>query len=114
MVLVDTAGRMQDNEPLMRALAKLVALNKPDLCLFVGEALVGNDSVDQVGVTPTASPYSDSLTTCTTGIYLHNECNDCAHVGWSRHAPPHTYAVQSRLPPRCFPAAAAHDDVVGF
>lgn len=24
-VLVDTAGRMQDNEPLMRALAKLVA-----------------------------------------------------------------------------------------
>ena len=48
VVLVDTAGRMQDNEPLMRALAKLVALNKPDLCLFVGEALVGNDSVDQV------------------------------------------------------------------
>ena len=48
VVLVDTAGRMQDNEPLMRALAKLVALNKPDLSLFVGEALVGNDSVDQL------------------------------------------------------------------
>lgn len=25
VVLVDTAGRMQDNEPLMRALAKVVA-----------------------------------------------------------------------------------------
>ena len=25
-----------------------VALNKPDLSLFVGEALVGNDSVDQL------------------------------------------------------------------
>ena len=25
VVLVDTAGRMQDNEPLMRALAKLIA-----------------------------------------------------------------------------------------
>jgi signal recognition particle receptor subunit alpha len=48
VVLVDTAGRMQDNAPLMVALAKLVALNKPDLSLFVGEALVGNDSVDQL------------------------------------------------------------------
>ena len=47
-VLVDTAGRMQDNEPLMRALAKLVNVNEPDLVLFVGEALVGNDSVDQL------------------------------------------------------------------
>jgi signal recognition particle receptor subunit alpha len=48
VVLVDTAGRMQDNEPLMRALAKLVAINNPDLVLFVGEALVGNDAIDQV------------------------------------------------------------------
>lgn len=48
VVLVDTAGRMQDNEPLMRALAKLVAINTPDLVLFVGEALVGNDAIDQV------------------------------------------------------------------
>eukprot|EP00472_Partenskyella_glossopodia_P006989 CAMPEP_0197519694 /NCGR_PEP_ID=MMETSP1318-20131121/4964_1 /TAXON_ID=552666 /ORGANISM="Partenskyella glossopodia, Strain RCC365" /LENGTH=606 /DNA_ID=CAMNT_0043070831 /DNA_START=17 /DNA_END=1837 /DNA_ORIENTATION=- len=48
VVLVDTAGRMQDNLPLMRALAKLVAVNHPDLVLFVGEALVGNDAVDQV------------------------------------------------------------------
>jgi len=48
VVLVDTAGRMQDNKPLMQALAKLVAVNRPDLVLFVGEALVGNDAVDQV------------------------------------------------------------------
>jgi signal recognition particle receptor subunit alpha len=48
VVLIDTAGRMQHNEPLMRALAKLITLNKPDLVLFVGEALVGNDAVDQV------------------------------------------------------------------
>lgn len=39
---------MQDNEPLMAALAKLVAVNKPNLVLFVGEALVGNDSIDQL------------------------------------------------------------------
>ena len=39
---------MQDNEPLMRSLAKLIAHNRPDLVLFVGEALVGNDAVDQL------------------------------------------------------------------
>eukprot|EP01018_Ginkgo_biloba_P025103 Gb_32213 [translate_table: standard] len=48
VVLVDTAGRMQDNEPLMRALSKLINVNSPDLVLFVGEALVGNDAVDQL------------------------------------------------------------------
>jgi len=48
VVLVDTAGRMQDNEPLMRALAKLIRVNDPDLVLFVGEALVGNEAVDQL------------------------------------------------------------------
>lgn len=48
VVLIDTAGRMQDNEPLMRALAKLIKVNDPDLVLFVGEALVGNEAVDQL------------------------------------------------------------------
>ncbi|EDO08091.1 SRP54-type protein GTPase domain family protein [Babesia bovis T2Bo] len=47
-VLIDTAGRMQDNEPLMTALAKLIHVNNPHLLLFVGEALVGNDAVDQL------------------------------------------------------------------
>jgi signal recognition particle receptor subunit alpha len=50
VVLVDTAGRMQNNEPLMRALATLVADNSPDLVLFVGEALVGNDGIDQLSM----------------------------------------------------------------
>jgi len=48
VLLVDTAGRMQDNDPLMRALAHLISLNKPELVLFVGEALVGNDAIDQL------------------------------------------------------------------
>ncbi|KAJ2798962.1 hypothetical protein H4R21_003719, partial [Coemansia helicoidea] len=48
VVLIDTAGRMQDNEPLMRALSKLVNVNRPDKILFVGEALVGNEAVDQL------------------------------------------------------------------
>ena len=48
VVLVDTAGRMQNNGPLMQQLAKLVAVNKPDLVLMVAEALVGSDGVDQL------------------------------------------------------------------
>jgi signal recognition particle receptor subunit alpha len=49
-VLIDTAGRMQNNEPLMKSLAKLVTDNDPNLVLFVGEALVGNDGIDQLSM----------------------------------------------------------------
>ena len=63
VVLVDTAGRMQDNEPLMRSLAKLITVNDPDLVLFVGEALVGNEAVDQlVKFNQVLSDYSPSQT----------------------------------------------------
>ncbi|XP_063230247.1 signal recognition particle receptor subunit alpha homolog isoform X2 [Bacillus rossius redtenbacheri] len=63
VVLVDTAGRMQDNEPLMRALAKLIKVNQPDLVLFVGEALVGNEAVDQlVKFNQALADYSSSAT----------------------------------------------------
>ena len=48
VVMVDTAGRMQNNVPLMKALSKLVVENDPDLVLFVCEALVGNDGMDQL------------------------------------------------------------------
>ena len=48
VVLIDTAGRMQDNEPLMKSLSRLVNLNQPNLITFIGEALVGNDGVDQL------------------------------------------------------------------
>jgi len=46
VVLIDTAGRMQGNEALMKSLAKLVHINQPDTVLFVGEALVVNDAID--------------------------------------------------------------------
>ncbi|GJS44209.1 signal recognition particle receptor subunit alpha [Tanacetum coccineum] len=43
VVLVDTADQMHDNKPLMRALSKLIYVSNPDLVLFVGETLVGNE-----------------------------------------------------------------------
>lgn len=41
-------GGSRGDQPLMRALAKLVSVNNPDKILFVGEALVGNEAVDQL------------------------------------------------------------------
>jgi len=47
VVLIDTAGRMQNNAPLMKALGKMVQENQPDFILLVCEALVGHDGLDQ-------------------------------------------------------------------
>jgi fused signal recognition particle receptor len=47
VVLIDTAGRQHSNKNLMEEMKKIVRVSKPDLKIFVGEALVGNDAVDQ-------------------------------------------------------------------
>ena len=47
VVLADTAGRMQTNINLMDELKKITRVNKPDLRIFVGDALTGNDAVEQ-------------------------------------------------------------------
>ncbi|HPX77419.1 MAG TPA: signal recognition particle-docking protein FtsY [Methanobacterium sp.] len=47
LVLVDTAGRMQTNVNLMDEMKKIQRIIKPDLILFVGDALTGNDAVEQ-------------------------------------------------------------------
>ncbi len=47
VVLLDTAGRMQTNYNLMDEMAKIKRVAKPDLIIFVGDALSGNDVVEQ-------------------------------------------------------------------
>ena len=47
LVLVDTAGRMQTNVNLMDEMKKIKRVIKPDLIIFVGDALTGNDAVEQ-------------------------------------------------------------------
>ena len=47
VVLVDTAGRMQNKSNLMAELEKVRRVSNPHLTLFVGDALAGNDAVDQ-------------------------------------------------------------------
>lgn len=47
IVLLDTAGRMQTNINLMDEMAKIKRVAQPDLIIFVGDALAGNDAVEQ-------------------------------------------------------------------
>lgn len=47
VVLIDTAGRLHSNVNLMDELSKVVRVAKPDLKLFVGESITGNDCVEQ-------------------------------------------------------------------
>ncbi|HIJ98349.1 TPA: signal recognition particle-docking protein FtsY, partial [archaeon] len=47
VVLADTAGRSHTNINLMDELRKIVRVNKPDLKIFVGDSLTGNDAAEQ-------------------------------------------------------------------
>jgi len=47
VVLLDTAGRMQTNVNLMDEMDKIKRVAQPSLIIFVGDALAGNDAVEQ-------------------------------------------------------------------
>ncbi|MCW1301629.1 MAG: signal recognition particle-docking protein FtsY [Candidatus Parvarchaeota archaeon] len=49
-VLIDTAGRSDMNKNLIEELAKVKKVSKPDLTIFVGDALTGNDLVSQAKI----------------------------------------------------------------
>lgn len=46
-VLIDTAGRMQTSKNLMEQIAKITKVVDPDVKIFVGDSLAGNDTVNQ-------------------------------------------------------------------
>ena len=48
VVLADTSGRMQSDVDLMGEMQKIIRVNEPDLKIFVGDALTGNDAIEQV------------------------------------------------------------------
>ncbi|MEK6810211.1 MAG: signal recognition particle-docking protein FtsY [Candidatus Thermoplasmatota archaeon] len=47
VVLIDTAGRMQTNQNLMDQMKKIKRVANPHMIIFVGDALAGNDAVEQ-------------------------------------------------------------------
>jgi len=55
VVLIDTAGRLHSNTNLMDEMKKIIRVAKPDLKLFIGEAITGNDCVEQ------ATQFNDAI-----------------------------------------------------
>jgi fused signal recognition particle receptor len=47
VVLIDTSGRMQTNVNLMDEMKKIKRVSKPDIVIYVGDALMGNDATEQ-------------------------------------------------------------------
>ena len=47
VVLIDTAGRMQTDKNLLLEMKKIIRVSSPDLVIFVGDSLSGNDAVLQ-------------------------------------------------------------------
>jgi len=47
VVLIDTAGRMQTKKNLLAEMRKIIDVSKPDLKIFVGESITGNDCTEQ-------------------------------------------------------------------
>ncbi|MEM4245362.1 MAG: signal recognition particle-docking protein FtsY [Candidatus Nanoarchaeia archaeon] len=56
VVLIDTAGRMHSNANLIDEMKKIMRVAKPNLKIFVGEAITGNDCVEQ------AKTFNDAVT----------------------------------------------------
>lgn len=47
VVLIDTAGRMQNRDSLMQEIKKIARVNNPDMRIFLGESITGNDATEQ-------------------------------------------------------------------
>lgn len=47
VVLVDTAGRLHSNANLLEEMKKIIRVSNPDLKIFVGESITGNDCIEQ-------------------------------------------------------------------
>jgi fused signal recognition particle receptor len=47
VVFIDTAGRMQTNQNLMDQMRKIKRVANPDLIFYIGDALAGNDAIEQ-------------------------------------------------------------------
>lgn len=62
VVLIDTAGRMQNKDSLMKEIEKISRVTKPDMKIFLGESITGNDATKQ------AKAFNDAIGL--TGIIL--------------------------------------------
>jgi len=47
VILIDTAGRMYTKANLLKEMEKIIRVSQPNLKIFVGESITGNDAIDQ-------------------------------------------------------------------
>jgi fused signal recognition particle receptor len=50
VVLIDTAGRMHTKASLLKEMEKIIRVSKPDMKIFVAEATLGNDAIEQAKI----------------------------------------------------------------
>ncbi|MFH0808240.1 MAG: signal recognition particle-docking protein FtsY [archaeon] len=62
VILIDTAGRMQNSDTLMKEIEKITKVTKPNMKIFLGESITGNDATLQ------AKAFNESIEL--TGIIL--------------------------------------------
>jgi len=55
VVLIDTAGRLNTKDSLMKEMEKIIRVCNPDLKIFIGESITGNDATEQ------AKAFNDSI-----------------------------------------------------
>lgn len=65
VVLADTAGRLHTNINLMDQMKKIVRVTRPDLLIFVDEAIAGNDAVERARLFNESVPIGGSILTKT-------------------------------------------------
>jgi len=65
VVLADTAGRLHTNINLMDQMRKIVRVTKPDLLIFVDEAIAGNDAVERARLFNESVPIGGTILTKT-------------------------------------------------
>ena len=47
VVLIDTAGRMQNKDSLMKEMEKIARVTNPNMKIYLGESITGNDATEQ-------------------------------------------------------------------
>lgn len=84
IVMIDTAGRMQTNINLMDEMKKIKRISKPNMIIYVGDSLMGNDATEQ------ATKFNDAIDI--TGIILTKadadaKCGAALSIGYVIHKP---------------------------
>ncbi|OPY45478.1 MAG: Signal recognition particle 54 kDa protein [Methanosaeta sp. PtaU1.Bin028] len=80
VVLADTAGRLHTNINLMDQMRKIVRVTKPDLMIFVDEAIAGNDAVERARLFNQSVPISGTILTKTDADAKGGSAISIAHI----------------------------------